>query len=252
MIAAWRSAGVPIHVGYIVGFPEDTPRSVDESVARLADELRADLASLFILTPLPGSRDHRDAVAAGVAMDPDLNRFDTFHAVVDHPTMTRDELEEVYRAAWRRFYTHEHLARQLRSAAERATLLQMYLWHSCALRVDRYHPMMTGFLRLKPRRDRRPGVTPDTLRRHLRRRAPEVATMLAGYARVVRDTHRLWRDAGGAPASRAGSWLRFVRETFGRGAPTCESLSSEARPRGPSCSPASSEAAACRGAASSS
>ena len=216
LIATWRAAGVLTHVGYIVGFPDDTPESVAESVGRLRDELRVDLASFFILTPLPGSQDHLAAMRAGVQLDPDLNRFDTFHAVVDHPTMSRAALQQAYLDAWRRFYTRDHMTRQLRSTPERLTLLQMYLWYACALRVDQHHPMMTGFGRMKARRDRRAGVTPEGWLAHFRRRTPEIAAMVVRYARVLYEMHELW-TASTEQRATAGpaSWFRFAREMLG-------------------------------------
>lgn len=90
-IARWHEAGIVCHVGYIIGFPADTYTRVMEDVRALHAEFDVDQASFFMLTPLPGSADHRAAVAAGMPLDPDYNRFDSFHAVQPHPTMSADE-----------------------------------------------------------------------------------------------------------------------------------------------------------------
>ena len=45
--------------------------------------------------------------------------------------------------------------------------------------VERFHPMMTGFVRVRPRTDRRAGCRVDTRWAHLRRRVPEIARMLS-------------------------------------------------------------------------
>src|SRR5262249_34981405 len=157
LLAAWKRAGVLTHVGYIIGFPHDTPDSVRNSVRRL-QELEVDIASFFMLTPLPGSADHAAMVRAGIAIDADLNRHDTFHPVGAHPGMSRAAWRALYEEAWQTFYSREHMRRRLAAAApaSRMTLLHMYLWYRTASAVERYHPMMTGFGRLKPRRDRRP------------------------------------------------------------------------------------------------
>jgi len=42
-------------------------------------------ASFFMLTPLPGSKDHARMTGAGEHMDPDLNRYDSFHETTRHP-----------------------------------------------------------------------------------------------------------------------------------------------------------------------
>lgn len=215
IVRQWQEAGIFVHAGYIIGFPGDTPTSVAASVARLRDEIGVDLASFFLLTPLAGSADHAAARSNGVEIDPDLNRHDTFHAVVDPENMTRTEAENAYRAAWESFYSFEHRRRRLAAWPEeqRATLLQNYLWYSASTRVDRFHPMMTGVGRLRPRTDRRPGHAVESRWAHVRRRVPEVASMCRGYAREVREAARLWAEASDSETStRTG----FVAALFGR------------------------------------
>ena len=214
-VRLWQEAGIFVHAGYIIGFPNDTPASVAASVQRLRDEIGVDLASFFLLTPLAGSADHAAARAEGLAIDPDLNRHDTFHAVVEPQSMSAAEAEAAYRAAWREFYSFEHRRRRLAAWPEeqRATLLQNYLWYAAATRVDRFHPMMTGVGRLRPRADRRPGYAVEGRLVHLRRRAPEVASMLGGYTRELRCAAALWSDAADG-ADRQG----FLRALFGRAA----------------------------------
>jgi hypothetical protein len=55
---------------------------------------------LFILTPLPGSEDHRELWKQGAWMDPDFNKFDVHHRVTHHPTMSDAEFDRTYRDAW--------------------------------------------------------------------------------------------------------------------------------------------------------
>ena len=210
-VRAWQDGGIFVNAGYIVGFPHDTMESVRESVRRLRDEIGVDVASFFLLTPLAGSSDHTAALAAGVDIDEDLNRHDTFHAVTDPGGMSRTDAEAAYHAAWREFYSFEHRRRRLAAWPEdqRATLLQNYLWYSCATRVEHFHPMMTGFVRLKPRRDRRPGLAIESLPRHLVRRVPEVTRMAGGYFRQIRVAQRLWRAAGEGRKNRG--WRDFLR-----------------------------------------
>src|SRR4030095_9285982 len=105
--------GILVHAGYIVGFPHDTPESVKTDVEHLFQE-GADQASFFILSPCPGSEDHVRAVVAGVPMDADLSRYDTFHPVVDHPRMTRQEWLDTYLRAWRQFYRVPNMSAAMR------------------------------------------------------------------------------------------------------------------------------------------
>jgi len=213
-VRAWQDAGIFVHAGYIVGFPHDTPDSVRHNVRRLRDEVGVDLASFFLLTPLAGSQDHTQALAAGVAMDADLNRHDTFHAITDPGAMAREEAEAVYRESWREFYSFEHRRRRLAAWPEdqRATLLQNYLWYGCATEVDEFHPMMTGFVRRKPRRDRRPGFPVEGPVRHLVRRVPEVGRMVLGYGSEIATAQRLWKRAGEVQEGRG--WWDFLSHLF--------------------------------------
>lgn len=70
-IAAWRDAGVATIVGYIIGFPHDTEQSIKCDVRRLIAEVQPDQASFFMLTPLPGSRDHREMIERGAPLEAD-------------------------------------------------------------------------------------------------------------------------------------------------------------------------------------
>ena len=217
LVDTWHRAGILTHVGYVIGFPHDTPESVRANLRSLRDDVRPDVASFFMLTPLPGSRDHRELVDAGVPLDADLNRYDTFHPIVAHPRMSRDEWHSLYREAWSDFYDTKVMVRQMQHApaAQRATLLQIYLWYGAAVRVESFHPMMTGFLRLRPRRDRRTGQRPEGWWRHARRRLPEITAAVHGYLGLLRDLEGVWRQASPAPFSGMVSrWTEFLRALF--------------------------------------
>src|SRR5262249_20608505 len=71
LVRAWQEAGILVHVGYIVGFPHDTPESVARSVREL-QALGVDVASFFMMCPLPGSADHLRLIKEGVQLDGDL------------------------------------------------------------------------------------------------------------------------------------------------------------------------------------
>lgn len=216
VIQCWRDAGILTHGGYIVGFPMDTAASIRRNVLALRDEIGVDIASFFMLTPLPGSKDYADHVASGTPLDEDLSRFDTFHPVVDHPRMTREEWSGVYREAWATFYTSDHMRRQVASAPRelRNTLLQVYIWYCAAIEVERFHPMMTGFFRLKPRLERPNGMRPESLLRHSWRRAPEVVREAIGYAGVLSELRNVWSGANSS-AGQPTSWSEFLHQTFG-------------------------------------
>src|SRR5437763_11444254 len=117
MLLAWKQAGVITYAGYILGFPADTPESIREDIKIIQKELPLDVLEFFCLTPLPGSEDHKVLWQKGAWMDADMNKYDLEHVVADHPKMTRQEWEDIYRAAWETYYTQEHMETILRRGA---------------------------------------------------------------------------------------------------------------------------------------
>lgn len=163
MLLAWKRHPVIVWGAYIIGFPNDTRESILRDVEIIKRELPIDLLNISILTPLPGSEDHKKLRDAGVWMDPDLNKYDLAHRVTHHPQMTDAELDEVYEEAWDRYYTFEHMATILRrmfalgsnkriKTVERLTAFGV---------ITRQHGMRSydmGIIRRKSRSSRRSGM----------------------------------------------------------------------------------------------
>ncbi len=193
MIARWHEAGVVCHVGYIIGFPHDTYERVMEDVRALRETLLVDQASFFMLTPLPGSRDHANAVRNGVPMDADYNNFDSFHATTPHPRMSRAEWERAYRDAWSEFYAFDHMRRSLLRQNPHTywAVLKNLLWYRSAM-IEGAHPMVTGFFRLKDRRSRRSTFPIERRWPFFKRRAREIAYILREYVKLYFEMQELW------------------------------------------------------------
>src|SRR5262249_60277738 len=66
----WRKRKVITYAGYILGFPNDTPERIARDIATVQQELPVDLLEFFILTPLPGSADHKPLYLNRAWMDP--------------------------------------------------------------------------------------------------------------------------------------------------------------------------------------
>jgi radical SAM superfamily enzyme YgiQ (UPF0313 family) len=192
-IARWHEAGILCHVGFIIGFPHDTHARIMEDVRTLTDDLLVDQASFFMLTPLPGSRDHRAAVDTGVPMDPDYNNFDSFRATTPHPLMSAEEWTAAYRDAWKAFYSFEHMRRALLRQNPHTYwgMFKCFLWYRASM-IEGTHPMVTGFFRLKDRLSRRPGVPVEGRVRFLRRRLRETVRTTLDYVRLALEMQELW------------------------------------------------------------
>lgn len=162
VMLAWQRARATVIVGYILGFPGDTPATILEDIETIQRELPVDLMEFSCLTPLPGSADHRRLVEEKVPLDPDLNRFDIEHVTMPHATMTQAEWEKAYRDAWGAYYTPEHFKTVLRRAAAlgryvggNLPLLMTYFYNYCFV-FEKLHPIQGGYVRRKYRKDRRP------------------------------------------------------------------------------------------------
>jgi radical SAM superfamily enzyme YgiQ (UPF0313 family) len=220
MIDAWHASGVACHVGYIIGFPHDTPDSVRQDVRRLRDEILVDQASFFILTPIPGSQDHSDSIRSGAWVDADYNRFDSFQPVTAHPTMTRREWLEAYRAAWRDFYSIDGM-KSILSRANVHTywgLFKNFCWYRYANLVEDTHPMICGFFRLKSRTDRRPGSAVDSRARHAARRVRETVAWARRTLDLYFEMQEVWLATRGRAQFQASldGWKKRYGDARGR------------------------------------
>jgi radical SAM superfamily enzyme YgiQ (UPF0313 family) len=182
---AMHERGIAVHAGYIIGFDEDTAESIIRDVETIK-EVGVDVVSFFILTPLPGSEDHVRALAAGVPMDPDFNNYDSFHAVTDHPHMTRDELLDVLYGAFREFYR----TRQMVAVMKRTPAKEFwprffgFLWYRNSSLGERTHPMNGGFISMRQRKERRSGMPREGLARYWSR---ELAFRARYLGHVLRE-----------------------------------------------------------------
>ena len=162
MLQAWHNVSITTYAGYILGFPTDTPETIARDIEIIKRELPIDLLEFFILTPLPGSADHKKLHERGVAMDPDMNNYDVTHVTTAHPQMSAEEWLDIYRRAWDIYYSPEHVETLLRRARARGAkprgmmkkLVGFYGFYKC----EKLHPLEGGFFRRKYRRDRRPGM----------------------------------------------------------------------------------------------
>ncbi|MGA2044309.1 MAG: radical SAM protein [Roseiarcus sp.] len=162
MLLEWKKAGCFTYAGYILGFPADTPETIVRDIRIIQRELPLDLLEFFCLTPLPGSEDHQRLHKAGIAMDPDMNKYDLEHVVTGHPVMSKSEWERAYRLAWETYYTPQHMETVMRRAVATGIspgkMMFLLIWFYGCVTIEKIHPLEGGYLRLKARRDRRPGL----------------------------------------------------------------------------------------------
>lgn len=203
MFLAWKKHPVILTAGYIIGFPNDTRASVLHDIDVLKRELAVDILSLSILTPLPGSEDHRDAVAAGTWIHPDLNRYDLTHNVIRHPNLPGEELDKLYLDAWASFYSPDHCRTILRRAAalgsnKKIATMNRLIIYGTASRLHNVFSLDGGFLRLKYRKDRRQGLPLENplvfYPKYYLETLRNLAILTATHWRYLRFIRKLWSD----------------------------------------------------------
>ena len=206
MLQAWRNAGVITYAGYILGFPTDTPQTIERDIRIIQRELPIDMLEFFCLTPLPGSQDHKELTEKGVWMDPDMNKYDLEHVVTGHPLMSKEEWQGIYDRAWDIYYSPEHIETLLKRAVatgiKPARLAGMIFDFYGSYRYERVHPLQSGVLRRKVRTQRRHGMALENPLVFYPRRAWEILrTYVPGllyFLRLTRVRKRIQHD----PASK--------------------------------------------------
>jgi radical SAM superfamily enzyme len=163
MMQMWHERGCFLLAGYILGFPGDTKESILRDIEIIKKELPVDILEFFILTPLPGSEDHKKMLYSGQWMDPDLNKYDLHHRVSHHPKMSDAEWEDAYQAAWDTYFTWDHMETVAKRHARRANgsprrALQYMNEFRMLYSHEKVHTLEGGVIRRKRRLSRRPGM----------------------------------------------------------------------------------------------
>jgi radical SAM superfamily enzyme YgiQ (UPF0313 family) len=196
IIKEWHDAGIVVHTGYIIGLPFDTKAQVPQDIRYLMDVIQPDQASFFMLTPLPGSHDHREMKKRGEWMDPDFNKRDSFHATIEHPHMSAEQWTQVYEDAWKTFYSKENMIKILSRWSHNPkvywNLMSLFFWYKNAAVIEKEHPMIAGFFRFKDRLSRRPGFAIDALPVHLWKRAKEIRHLFISWAKFLKEMEEVW------------------------------------------------------------
>lgn len=207
MLQEWRRLRVLTFAGYILGFPQDTVASIERDIGIIQRELPIDALEFFMLTPLPGSKDHQQLARAGVAMDPDMNRYDSEHATTAHPTMSAEAWSGIYRRAWGLYYSPEHIATLIRRAVANGTsgrrIAEMAFYFYATAAFEGVHPLQGGLLRRKIRRQRRSGLPRESVVAFAIRRVRDVFRTYVPMVKLLWSVDRMRRRIASDPLSRS-------------------------------------------------
>jgi hypothetical protein len=70
--------------------------------------------------------------------------------------------------------------------------MSIFFWYKNAALIEKQHPMVAGFFRLKDRKTRRAGFAVDPLPVHVWKRAKEITHLFIYWAKFLRK----WRRCG--------------------------------------------------------
>ncbi len=113
-----KASGIRAHFSNIIGFPDQTEQGVMDHLHQIID-LGPDIASFYIMTPIPGTEQYQDFRQQGLIYETNLDRFDTTTPTFHHEHIAPDRLQdllyevawEFYRNAMRKDYADEQIKR---------------------------------------------------------------------------------------------------------------------------------------------
>ncbi len=206
MLQAWRNQRIITYAGYILGFPNDTPESIEEDIKIIKRELPVDFLEFFCLTPLPGSEDHQKLYMQGVWMDPDMNIYDTEHVTTVHERMSKEEWQGIYRRAWDIYYSFDHIETLMRRAVATGNRPNRILSHTLqfhgSIKYENVHPLQGGYFRRKVRTQRRSGIPRENPLVFYPRRVWQMFSTYVPYGLYAWKLWRLCRKVKLDPASK--------------------------------------------------
>jgi hypothetical protein len=119
--------------------------------------------------------------------------------------MSRETWEQVYRDAWTRYYSEEHvetlMRRAVASGLNRAKIVDALIGFSGALRIEGVHPLQFGMLRRKGRTQRRYGLPTVNPLVFYPWRAWGTLKAAASWIRLARRYRRLMARIAADPAA---------------------------------------------------
>jgi radical SAM superfamily enzyme YgiQ (UPF0313 family) len=110
-VARIQSHGIAVYGSFILGFDHDNPRTPDQIIEFV---LQTNMfgAHATLLTPFPGSRLRLRLKEAGRILHNDWRLYTLWNAVISHPLLTKDELEEGVLNVFRTVYSSDNIQRR--------------------------------------------------------------------------------------------------------------------------------------------
>jgi radical SAM superfamily enzyme YgiQ (UPF0313 family) len=157
IVALCRENGITSHFSNILGFPPDTERGILEHLVTLR-ELAPDVASFYVLTPVPGTEQYDDFLRDGWITEKNLDRYDGTCVTWRHPNLSNEDLRRLLFRCYRDFYRPADVASKLfrllrgqRDYRLFSTLFAVFALSAMSrlAAAKRLHPMAGGIARVR-------------------------------------------------------------------------------------------------------
>jgi radical SAM superfamily enzyme YgiQ (UPF0313 family) len=157
IVALCRENGVTSHFSNILGFPQDTERGILEHLVTLR-ELAPDVASFYVLTPVPGTEQYDDFLRDGWITEKNLDRYDGTCVTWRHPNLSNEDLRRLLFRCYRDFYRPADVAsklfRLLRGQRDYRLFSTLFAVFGLSVMsrlaaAKRLHPMAGGIARVR-------------------------------------------------------------------------------------------------------
>ncbi len=113
-----KKAGLRVTGSFILGMPGETKETIDATI-NFAKEVNADISHFHIATPFPGSELFNQLHTQGKILTYDWSKYNQqrVEKIFEHENLTREQLEEAHKRAYREFYLRkEFIASNLKAA----------------------------------------------------------------------------------------------------------------------------------------
>src|SRR5438552_3132734 len=93
-------------------------------------------------------------------------------------------------------------------------LMSVFFWYKNAALIEKQHPMVAGFFRLKDRKARRAGYAIDSLPMHAWKRAKEITQLLISWAKFMKEMEEVWLQTR-KKSETEEKWLEQIQRVQG-------------------------------------
>lgn len=112
LVQRLHDAGIAVVGSFMFGLDGDDEGTF-ERTAEFAEEAQIDIGQFSILTPLPGTRLHRELEEAGRIIDRDWSHYNGAHVTFQPVGMSAERLEAGFHWVYERFYSWKSIMRRV-------------------------------------------------------------------------------------------------------------------------------------------